>query len=163
MVRILKKHYKPRPGAIELLSRFDTEVSSGKVIPRIAVYSDYPFLKERLDVLGFNPGKSILLYGPESFGAQKPATRPFTSIAKDLGAEPEEVLVIGDRDDTDGVGAFNAGMRFFCLETGRRRYYRLDPYRQHALRVTDQQGPSLLMYAGNWDNLFKLLMDKFFK
>jgi FMN phosphatase YigB (HAD superfamily) len=152
MVRVLKKHYQPRPGAPDLFRRFDSSN-----VPRVAVYSDYPFLKERLGALGLNPGPGILLYGPESFGAQKPAVRPFRRIACDLGAAPEEVLVIGDREETDGLGAFRAGMHFFCLETGRKRYFRLDPYRRGPMQNEQAPGPSLLMYAGMWDDLVKLL------
>jgi len=153
MVRILKKHYQPRPGARELLQRF-----AAQHVPRAAVYSDYPFLKERLEALGLNPGQGILLYGPESFGAQKPAVRPFREIADALNATPEEVLVIGDREETDGLGAFRAGMHFFCLETGRRRYFRLDPYRRSPMNNEQAPGPSLLMYAGAWNELVKVLV-----
>jgi len=165
MVRVLQKHYQPRPGVQKLLLRFGGKTRSGAAgggaetghLPRMAVYSDYPFLKERLEALGVISGPGVLLYGPESFGAQKPAARPFLSIAADLGVRPEEVLVIGDRNDTDGLGAFNAGMRFFCLETGRRRYFRLDPYRRRP--AEEPHGPSLVMYAGVWDDLIKALLD----
>jgi HAD superfamily hydrolase (TIGR01549 family) len=156
MIRVLHKHYKPRPGVSELFRCFETQPPDK---PRIAIYSDYPSLKERLEVLSISPGPDVLLYGPESFGAQKPAARPFQSIAQALGAAPEETLVIGDREDTDGLGASNAGMRFFCLETGRKRYFRLDPNRR---RIREEpQGPSFLMYAGSWVDLYALLMEKY--
>jgi len=155
MVRVLKKHYQFRPGARELFQQFDNPSS----VWRVAVYSDYPFLKERMEALGLSPGSGILLFSPESFGAQKPAARPFRRIAAEMGAAPEEVLVIGDREETDGLGAFRAGMHFFCLETGRRRYFRLDPYRRYIKEKP--HGPSLLMYTGTWDDLVKLLMNSF--
>ena len=154
MIRVLKKYYKPRPGAIELLKRLEARTDL-----RVAVYSDYPFLKERLGVLNINPDPKIKLYGPESFGAQKPAPGPFIRIAGDLGVTPEETLVIGDRQETDGLGAKRAGMRFFCLETGRKRYFRLDPYRRP--QKEEPHGPSLIMYAGTWDELMKLLMERY--
>jgi len=161
MIRVLKKHYKPRPGVSEVFRLFDnsennkTAGSPRPNVPKAAVYSDYPFLKERLEALGLPPGPGIRLYGPESFGAQKPAVRPFRVIAGDLGVESGEVLVIGDRENTDGLGAFKAGMHFFCLETGRKRYFRLDPYRRP--EKEKPHGPSLMMYAGAWDELVKLL------
>ena len=149
----------------ELFDRFETpEDKAGynyRTVPpqpgslRLAVYSDYPFLKERMEALGISYGRTPL-YGPESFGAQKPAARPFIRIAGDLGLSPEEVLVIGDRTDTDGLGAFNAGMRFFCLKTGHKKYFRLDPYRRQP--EDKPQGPSLVMYAGYWDDLINLLL-----
>jgi len=151
MVRVLQKHYQPRPGVQKLLLHY------GGKTPRIAVYSDYPLLKERLEALGVIIGQDVLLYGPESFGAQKPAPGPFLRIAEDLGVRSEEVLVIGDRNDTDGLGAFNAGMRFFSLETGRRRYFRLDPYRRRP--EEKPHGPSLVMYSGVWDDLIKALLE----
>ena len=154
MIRVLKKHYKPRPGATELLRYFEAPNAL-----RAAIYSDYPFPKERLEVMGLNPGPAIRLYGSESFGAQKPAVRPFLSIASDMGVSPEEVLVIGDREDTDGLGAFRAGMRFFFLETGSKRYYRLDPNRRP--EKAKPSGPSLVMYAGAWEDLVRLLRNTF--
>jgi FMN phosphatase YigB (HAD superfamily) len=159
MVRVLKKYYQLRPGARDLFRQFDDSSS----VPRIAVYSDYPFLKERMEALGLCPGSDILLYSPESFGAQKPAVRPFRRIAVDMGAAPEEVLVIGDREETDGLGAFRAGMHFFCLETGRRHYFRLDPYRRPPIKDEQTPGPSLLMYAGAWDALHATLTERYFK
>jgi len=154
MIRVLKKHYTLRPGVKELFALFD---STSKI--HVAVYSDYPRLKERLKVLGLNVSPKIKLYGPESFGAQKPAPEPFLSIASDLGSLPEETLVIGDREETDGLGAFRAGMRFFCLETGRRRHFQLDPNRR--LEKETPHGPSLVMYAGIWEDLYKLLIKQF--
>lgn len=151
MIRILKKYYQPRHGVKELLQKLGSSESPIKT----AVYSDYPLLKERIEALGLEPSDNIKLYGPDFFGAQKPAARPFLQIAKSFGLHPEEILVIGDREDTDGLGAYNAGMRFFCLETGLRRYYRLDPYRRK--QSGEMQGPTLLMYAGAWDGLIKLL------
>lgn len=166
MIRVLKKHYMPRPGVLEVFRRLDpppgSVPSKTRFIdtPKVAVYSDYPFPKERLEAIGIKPGPSVLLYGPESFGAQKPAARPFLQIARDFGVTPEEVLVIGDREDTDGLGAFKAGMRFFCLETGHKRYFRLDPYRRPVKEKP--HGPSLLMYAGTWEDLTKLIKEKYF-
>ncbi|MCL2127170.1 MAG: HAD family hydrolase [Treponema sp.] len=167
MIRVLKKHYKLRPGVTELFRQFSAYSNSKapapgsapKAQPRVAIYSDYPFLKERLEALGLYPGSSVLLFGPDFFGAQKPAARPFLCIAKDFGVEPEEVLVIGDREETDGLGAFKAGMKFFCLETGRKRHFRLDPNRRPEWE--EPHGPSLLMHAGSWEDLVALLMEKY--
>ena len=152
MIRVLEKHYRPRRGLVEFFNNLENPKNTLKV----AVYSDYPYLKERMEAIGLPSSDKIKLYDPESFGAQKPAQRPFLQIAKNFGLQPEEILVIGDREDTDGLGAFNAGMHFFCLETGRRRYYRIDPYRRKPNE--DRQGPALLMYAGAWDGIINLLL-----
>jgi FMN phosphatase YigB (HAD superfamily) len=105
---ILKRHYHPRPGAGELFK--DLRKAS---FP-FAVYSDYPLTARRLAALDLDPAGGRL-YGPEQFGAQKPAVRPFLSIAQDLGCPPERTLLIGDRDDTDGAGAEAAGMGYIRI------------------------------------------------
>jgi FMN phosphatase YigB (HAD superfamily) len=109
---ILKKHYRPRPGTAELFNHL-----TGTSFP-FAVYSDYPRTAERLSALGLEGGRP---YGPELFGAQKPAARPFLSIAGDLGAPPDRTLVIGDRDDTDGAGALAAGMGYIGIGSPKKR------------------------------------------
>jgi HAD superfamily hydrolase (TIGR01549 family) len=112
MTEILRRHYRPRPGAAELFRAL-----RAAALP-FAVYSDYPRTAERLAALGLDAagGKT---YGPEHFGAQKPAARPFLSIAGDLGLPPEQILVIGDRNDTDGAGAAAAGMAYAGIGKGR--------------------------------------------
>jgi FMN phosphatase YigB (HAD superfamily) len=109
MCGILKGHYRPRPGAAELLAGL-----TRRGFPW-AVYSDYPLTAERLAALGLEPPPEGRLYGPERFGAQKPAARPFLSIAADLGHPPERILVVGDSPDTDGAGAAAAGMAYIGI------------------------------------------------
>jgi FMN phosphatase YigB (HAD superfamily) len=109
MCGILKNYYRPRPGTAEL---FEWLAVGG--FP-FAVYSDYPRTAERLSALGLDPVLGAKLYGPEDFGAQKPAARPFLSIARDLGVPPDCTLVVGDRDDTDGAGAAAAGMAYIGI------------------------------------------------
>jgi FMN phosphatase YigB (HAD superfamily) len=109
--RVLKKHYCPRPGCIALL---ETLTRTGI---RFAIYSDYPLAADRLRALDIHV-KDTMIYSPDTFGAQKPAARPFLAIAEDLGIAPGEILVVGDRDDTDGAGAAAAGMGFVRVKTG---------------------------------------------
>jgi hypothetical protein len=54
------------------------------------------------------------------------------------------------------MGAFNAGMKFFCLVTGRKRYFRMDPYRNHPSREEQPSGPSFSLYSGTWKDLVEL-------
>ena len=149
LTNVLKKRYKPRPGARELFQKF---ISLG--MPHVAVYSDYPFVKKRMEAIGLPAGPEVRLYGPESFGAQKPATRTYVRIAKDLGVTPEEILVVGDREETDGLGALEAGMHFYLLESVRKRHSKLIP---------STPNPSQLIYTGTWDSLLSSLMEHFFK
>lgn len=110
MCGVLKKHYHSRPGTAALFKHL------AQTSFPFAVYSDYPRTAERLYCLGLNPASGAKLYGPEHFGAQKPAVRPFLLIAQDLGLPPDRILVIGDRDDTDGAGAAAAGMAYIGIK-----------------------------------------------
>jgi FMN phosphatase YigB (HAD superfamily) len=158
LIHVLKRYYAFRPGVEEIFTRLESKISAAGRLKGVAVYSDYPALRERFNALGFNPGSGIRLYGPESFGAQKPAPRPFRVIAEEMGASPEETLVIGDREDTDGKGALNAGMNFFRLDDGRRRYFRLDPDRKPPGRREKEESlsPSPAGY-GSWETICAML------
>ena len=154
MVRVLKKHYKPRDRMQELLNYIDTS----KCLFKVAVYSDYPFVKERMQALKLYIPQNIRLYGPESFGAQKPSAKPFLQIARDLNLAPEEILMVGDREDTDGLGAASAGMYFYHLKTGHSKFGFLDPSRVKKQRKLQENVPSA--YAGTWNELMKMLQVK---
>ncbi|MDR2618192.1 MAG: HAD family phosphatase [Treponema sp.] len=157
MCRVLKKHYCLRPGVEEILNRLEAHsLLPGKKLKGVAVYSDYPDLRKRFNALGYDPGGKIRLFGPDSFGAQKPAPGPFRHIAGELGALPEETLVIGDRVDTDGKGALAAGMSFFRLDDGRRRYYRMDPDRAPPPK-SDQAIESIRSGSGSWEAICAML------
>ncbi|GHT70050.1 phosphoglycolate phosphatase [Spirochaetia bacterium] len=111
MRRVLEKKYKARPRTLEI---FDALKKAGI---KYAVYSDYPDVAERLAAVGLPPERCGALYGPDTFGALKPAPRPFLTIAADLQCPCSDILVIGDREDTDGNGAHSCGMRFILVST----------------------------------------------
>jgi FMN phosphatase YigB (HAD superfamily) len=111
MRRIMEEKYKARSSALEI---FDALKGAGI---KCAVYSDYPGVAERLTAVGLPPERCGNLYGPDMFGALKPAKRPFLTIAADLQCACEDILVIGDREDTDGEGARSSGMRFILIRT----------------------------------------------
>jgi HAD superfamily hydrolase (TIGR01549 family) len=109
-IKILKKSYQAREGAEKVF-----EILTKSKI-KIAVFSDYPVVAERMTAIGLkSPNDNILLYSAEEFGALKPCSRPFFEIAEKLGTNPDKTLVIGDRADTDGLGAKNAGMKFLQI------------------------------------------------
>jgi FMN phosphatase YigB (HAD superfamily) len=118
----LEAKYKARPRALEV---FDALHGAGI---KCAVYSDYPNVAERLTAIGLPPDRCGALYGPDTFGALKPAPRPFLTIAQDLHCAPEDTLVIGDREDTDGDGARACGMRFILLRTGKNKQTKADEF-----------------------------------
>jgi FMN phosphatase YigB (HAD superfamily) len=82
---------------------------------RMAVLSDYGCVKERLEKLGLPVSMFDSVSSCEAAGALKPHPRPFLAIAEKWGIEPAQILVIGDRVDTDGAAAKNAGMQFVMV------------------------------------------------
>ncbi len=82
---------------------------------RLAVLSDFACVRERLEALDIDPAPFDILASCEQAGALKPHPRPFVEIAHAWELPPEHIVVIGDRADTDGAGAANAGMQFIRL------------------------------------------------
>jgi FMN phosphatase YigB (HAD superfamily) len=112
MIRVLREFYCSRPGTAGLFEALRSGGNAaGRPLP-FAVYSDYPRTAERLAAIGLDAALPWAVYGPEDFGAQKPAPRPFRDIASRLACDPAKVLVVGDRYDTDGSGAAAAGMGY---------------------------------------------------
>lgn len=82
---------------------------------KIAVLSDYDKINERLDVLNIDKNKFDVIMSSEYCGALKPSPRPFIEISEKLSIPKSEILVIGDRDDTDGAAARSSGMSFLQI------------------------------------------------
>ncbi len=80
---------------------------------RTAVVSDYPAAK-KLTALGADSIFDVVVANGEVQGAYrlKPWPDGFLLAASQLGVSPEECLVLGDRDDTDGEAARRAKMSF---------------------------------------------------
>jgi FMN phosphatase YigB (HAD superfamily) len=82
---------------------------------KVAVLSDFGRVSDRLHNLEIDHGLLDRCYSCEHAGALKPNPRPFRQVAQEWSLPPEEILVVGDRDDTDGEGARKAGMQFMLL------------------------------------------------
>ena len=114
MCFLLKRYYSKRQKLAEVFEELH------KRGIKIAVFSDYPRVRQRIRALDFSDetiSQISGIYSAEDFGSQKPAVRPFLEIAQHLEVEPEKCLVIGDRDDTDGDGARQTNMEFIQIET----------------------------------------------
>jgi HAD superfamily hydrolase (TIGR01549 family) len=82
---------------------------------KLGVLSDYDHVSKRLERLQINPSLFDITTSSEASGALKPCSQPFLDIADQWNIPPEKILVIGDRDDTDGQAARNAGMPFIQI------------------------------------------------
>lgn len=110
MIDVLKAKYTARPFARPLLRVLK---EAGKTV---AVFSDYWHVKERMEAIGLGSeatdGTVDFMTSGEELGGLKPAREAFLAVASMAGCLPSEVVVFGDRDDTDGEGAARAGMGF---------------------------------------------------
>ncbi len=114
-IRLLKRRAQIRRGLMELLG-----ILKAKGF-KMGVLSDFGALEERLRALGIDVEMFDYRASSEESGALKPMPRPFLLAAQRMGLSPAEVLVIGDREDTDGHGARAAGMAFLCTDKYRGR------------------------------------------
>lgn len=118
MCFLLKRYYSHRPQLPEVFAKLQEKGI------KIVVFSDYPQVRQRIRALGFSDETLATIngiYSAEDFGSQKPAPRPFLEIAKNLAVKPENCLMVGDRDDTDGAGARATGMNFIQIQTHKTR------------------------------------------
>lgn len=109
MVRVLKRHYRLRDWVPVLLPEL-----RAKGI-KVALFSDYGCVDERLEALGFDPAWADFITDAPRMGGLKPCKESLLSVCRELGVEPGETLMVGDRDDTDGEAAHRCGMRFHLV------------------------------------------------
>jgi putative hydrolase of the HAD superfamily len=98
-----------RPGLVDTLSRLRARGV------RLGVLSDFDWVYPRLQRLGVDPSLFDTLSSSESSGCLKPSARSFHAIAAEWNLPYHEILVVGDRLDTDGTGAAAAGMQFLRI------------------------------------------------
>ena len=82
-------------------------------IPR-AVLSDHPCL-DKLRAIGLDQGWGCVVYS-QSYGALKPLPDALHAVAAQLAIPACELIVIGDRYDSDGLMAQAAGSEFVHID-----------------------------------------------
>lgn len=108
MVEILRQSYTARHNTVEIINNLREQNI------KVAVLSDYPKVSERLISIGLGD-LALPAWSTEELGALKPSAVPFAKVANMLGISAKETLVIGDRADTDAIGALAAGMKCVLL------------------------------------------------
>jgi FMN phosphatase YigB (HAD superfamily) len=109
-LRVLADDVRARPGLAALIRELRDRGL------KTAVLSDYGRVAERIEALRLPVTLFDDLSSAEDAGALKPSARGFLMSARNLALEPEQVLVVGDRDDMDGQGARAAGMAFLHVD-----------------------------------------------
>ena len=103
----------------ELIDWLKSAMDSGCIV---IVYSDYP-VQEKLIALGFTPNQA---YSAEDIGSMKPDATGIVRVLCEQGIEPERCVVIGDREEKDGLLARNMGTEAVILpsdKAGRKAFY----------------------------------------
>ena len=82
---------------------------------KLAVLSDFGHVKQRLSGLGIPTSLFDNIASCEEEGSLKPCIKSLLAIADSWQVQSSDILVIGDRDDTDGIAASKAGMAFIKI------------------------------------------------
>ncbi len=109
--QLLQKHFRARKWVLPTLDKLRQK---GLLL---ACYSDYGFISGKLEAIGISPEKFDLIIDALSAGGFKPCRKSLETVATLLSIHPEEALVVGDREDTDGAGARAANMQ--CMIANR--------------------------------------------
>lgn len=106
MVRTLQKHY--RADAL-LLTQLYLWREQGI---RLVVYSDYGETLAKLHAIGIDPSLFDAVFDAPSLGGLKPAKQGLEAILNRFHTASCNAVMIGDRPDTDGALAKNAGVQY---------------------------------------------------
>ena len=108
MVGQLEKHYSARR---EVVAMAESYRAKGV---KIAVLSDYGFVREKLEALRIHPEMFDALLDAPSLGGFKPSPSVFRGACKCADADPTQCVMVGDRPDTDG-GCTSVGMEYIRI------------------------------------------------
>ena len=106
MIKVLHKKFPAHTGVEKLFKAI-----RAKGI-KLAILSDYSFIAQRMQSISISSENVDIMKSSQELGGLKPAPQLFLKLADQLKIAPEKILVVGDRDDTDGQGAINSGMKF---------------------------------------------------
>lgn len=105
-VKILRRHCHAKPWVIPTIESLKAQGI------KVACFSEYSFIKEKLNAIGINPDLFDILIDAPTAGGCKPCRKAFMYLAAKLDVHPTDILMVGDREDTDGAGAEACNMQF---------------------------------------------------
>ena len=109
MVGVIRKYYK----SVEWLPTFIEKCKRQDI--RLVVLSDYGHTREKLAALNIEKQLFDWVVSAPELGGLKPAPELMHQVAERMNVTPDQCLVIGDREDTDGLLAEAIGARFFLV------------------------------------------------
>ena len=108
-VKMLRRHHHVKPWVKDTI---DYLHSKGV---KVACFSEYSFVREKLKAIGLDPSIFDYLADAPTAGGCKPCRKAFMYIAAKLDVHPADILMVGDREDTDGAGAESCNMQFLLV------------------------------------------------
>lgn len=105
-VKALKCHMHAKPWVLPTLNSLKEQGV------KIACFSEYSFIREKLSALDINPDIFDFIIDAPTAGGFKPCRKAFMYVAAKLDTHPADILMVGDREDTDGAGAQSCKMMF---------------------------------------------------
>jgi HAD superfamily hydrolase (TIGR01549 family) len=109
MVRVIQKYYHLAPWVMPFINQCK------QLGIRLVVLSDYGHTSEKLEALGLDISVFDWVVSAPELGGLKPASQLITLIMDQMGVMPDQCLIIGDRDDTDGQLAKSVGANFYLV------------------------------------------------
>jgi HAD superfamily hydrolase (TIGR01549 family) len=105
------RYYRIQPGVIDVLARLHGKFGLGFAANQPEAV--YRFLEEK-EVVRFFQSRQV----SAEIGFAKPDIRMFLKVLENLGARPDEAIMVGDRQDNDIVPAKMIGMKTVRLMVG---------------------------------------------
>lgn len=106
MVMTLQKHYTADALLLKKLSLWREQGI------HLVVYSDYGESLAKLRAIGIDSTLFDAVLDAPSMGGLKPAKQGLEAILRQFHTAPDNAVIIGDRLDTDGALARNAGVQY---------------------------------------------------
>ena len=110
MVNVIRTYYKP----VEWLMPFVAACKKQDI--RLVVLSDYGHTHEKLNALNIDTNIFDLVISAPELGGLKPAPQLIEKVLEKMGVTPAECVIIGDREDTDGLLAQSVGASFKLIQ-----------------------------------------------
>lgn len=105
-VKSIKRHMHAKPWVIPTL----TDLKAKGI--KIACLSEYSFMREKLAALNIDEAYFDVIIDAPTAGGCKPCRKAFMYVAAKLDVHPADILMVGDREDTDEAGAQSCNMQF---------------------------------------------------
>lgn len=110
MVKVLQKWYKPVQWLLPFLQQCRQQGL------RLVVLSDYGHTKEKIQALGLDEFLFDWVVSAPELGGLKPAPELMARVATTMGVLPQQCLLVGDREDTDGELAKSVNAPFYLVK-----------------------------------------------